>query len=49
MVKKILSPEDNYYEEKEQMDDYEENVAQASPEIRSGNTSNVVPFQNPAE
>ena len=46
-LKNFLSPEDNYYEEEEQMDYYEENVAQTVPETRSRNTSNVVPFQSP--
>ena len=46
-LKNFLSPEDNYYEEEEQMDYYEENVEQTAPETRSRNTSNVVPFQSP--
>ena len=46
-LKNFLSPEDNYYEEEEQMDYYEENVAQTVPETRSRNTSNVIPFQSP--
>ena len=46
-LKNFLSPEDNYYEEEEQMDYYEENVEQTAPETRSRNTSNVIPFQSP--
>lgn len=46
-LKNFLSPEDNYYEEEEQIDYYEENVEQTAPETRSRNTSNVIPFQSP--
>ena len=46
-LKNFLSPEDNYYEEEEQMDYYEEPVAQTASETRSRNTANVVPFQSP--
>ena len=33
-LKNFLSPEDNYYEEEEQMDYYEEPVAQSAQETR---------------
>lgn len=46
-LKNFLSPEGDYYEEDDQMDYYEEPVAQTAPETRSRNTSNVVPFQSP--
>ena len=46
-LKNFLSPEGDYYEEDDQMDYYEEPVAQSAPETRSRNTSNVVPFQSP--
>ena len=46
-LKNFLSPEEHYYEEEEQMDYYEEPVAQTASETRSRNTSNVVPFQSP--